>query len=113
MPRRSIAEVKVLDVQKRRIPNKHYVSGRTGRTKAGRCRPRSRAELREGRTEEEEEEEKRGRQRCRGCLSGLSRRGPTVPRASLGMLRRCPQPGDARGMRAGDAHPGQRPRARR
>ncbi|XP_051487597.1 SH3 and PX domain-containing protein 2B isoform X1 [Apus apus] len=25
MPRRSIAEVKVLDVQKRRIPNKHYV----------------------------------------------------------------------------------------
>ena len=27
MPRRSIAEVKVLDVQKRRIPNKHYVSG--------------------------------------------------------------------------------------
>lgn len=26
MPRKSILEVKVLDVQKRRIPNKHYVS---------------------------------------------------------------------------------------
>lgn len=25
-PRRSIVEVKVLDVQKRRVPNKHYVS---------------------------------------------------------------------------------------
>lgn len=40
MPRRIIAEVKVLDVQKRRTPNKHYVSGWARGAPLRRARPR-------------------------------------------------------------------------
>lgn len=39
-PRRSIVEVKVLDVQKRRVPNKHYVSARAPPGTPGAPRPR-------------------------------------------------------------------------
>lgn len=117
MPRRSIAEVKVLDVQKRRIPNKHYVSG-TARLGAHPARPwanKGRAlpipgELRDG---GRKRRRRKKRRRRRAALLGLSRyRDPFLTRAKWGENLGGDVPGGATGARGcwGSLRPWSHPR---
>lgn len=117
MPRRSIAEVKVLDVQKRRIPNKHYVSG-TARLGAHPARPwanKGRAlpipgELRDG---GRKRRRRKKRRRRRAALLELSRyRDPFPTRAKWGENVGRDVPGGATGARGcwGSLRPWSHPR---